>query len=66
MPVAVASLPSTLLRRRTALDDLVRAVRDLAGDSCRAVIAFGPTVAGHPDAPVDTAIVLARDDLAVL
>ncbi|HYE08306.1 MAG TPA: hypothetical protein VEL07_22520 [Planctomycetota bacterium] len=66
MPAAVAALPPTLIRRRTALDDLVRAVGELAGDSCRAVVAFGPAVAGHPDAPVDTAIVLARDDLAVL
>ncbi len=64
--LAAAALPDALRRRRTALADLVQAVNDLIGGSCHAVVAFGPAVAGHPDAPVDTAIVLAREDLGAL
>jgi hypothetical protein len=61
-----AAMPPTLVRRQTALAEFVEVVRRHAGDDLRAMVACGPAVAGHAEAPVDTAIVLAGNELPFL
>lgn len=61
-----AVMPPGIKRRRAALTDFVAVAQGIAGTTCQGIVACGPAVAGHPDAAVDTAVVLTGDELPFL
>ena len=65
-PQTTPASPPALARRRAALAHFAAGVQTIANGTSQAIAASGPAVAGHPDAAVDTVVVLTRDELPFL